>query len=320
MKVAAEQRKKDFRTIFELWHESPQMKIQEIVNSLGLNWRTVRSRIDEALDNEYIVGPCLKKKSFENLGEKMYFIKCENPEKTDITFREDDNIVYHARLDGFCNLWTMSKDKIAVDGDVLAGGLPTDYYVSFPPNWTWGMGFNSIRTKVETFNLNTYTPKHILTNHWDKTVEWTELDEILYREFKYNFRKPLLTVREKHKIWWGDIYDWLEKVPECCQILTYYYPASISAYDQYMFMIETDYEDFIIELFSQFPTSTVFFKIKDILFSYMHIDRQYLRNPESGTDNLSQMNISSIMEDLLEKNIIKNVSRAYIAYCWRKSL
>ena len=99
----------------------------------------------------------------------------------------------------------MSKKRFAVDGDVFIGGLPTDYYVLFPPDWTWDMGFNSMRKGIEAFNPDAYTPKYTLKNHWDKTVEWTEFDETLYREFKYNFRKPLLTVRENTRFGGGHI-------------------------------------------------------------------------------------------------------------------
>jgi hypothetical protein len=33
-----------------------------------------------------------------------------------------------------------------------------------------------------------------------------------------------------------------------------------------MFMFETDYEDFIVDLFSELPTSTFFFKVANKLF------------------------------------------------------
>jgi hypothetical protein len=267
--LTLQEKVKIYRQIFNVMYWYPRIYGRAAYKRAELKQNIYGPKLIEALKYQYIVGPCLKKKSFENLVEIMYFIKCKNPRRTNFDFREDNNIVYHARLDGFCNLWTISKERIAVDGDVLIEGLPTDYHVSFPPDWTWDMGFNSMRNKIEAFNPDAYTPKYILTNHWDETVEWTELDEILYREFKYNIRKPIAPIMKKYNIQRATIKEWLKNVHEYCDICTYFYPASISEYDSYIYMFETDYEDFIIEVFSQLPTSALFFKIKDITIAYI---------------------------------------------------
>lgn len=46
---------------------------------------------------------------------------------------------------------------------------------------------------------------------------------------------------------------------------TRYFPEGAKAYDPYLFVFETDYEDFIVDLFSELPTSTFFFKVSDKL-------------------------------------------------------
>ena len=54
------------------------MEIQEIGEILELNYRTVKSRIREAVTQGYIVGPQLRKKSFMNFITYEYLVNCED--------------------------------------------------------------------------------------------------------------------------------------------------------------------------------------------------------------------------------------------------
>jgi hypothetical protein len=150
-------------------------------------------------------------------------------------------------------------------------------------------------------------------------VEWDSKDELLYKYFKYTLRKLLTSVMKDYRITGWEIYSWLETLPECCSITTSYYPDKAQAYDHCLFMFETDYEDFIIDLFSEFPASSWFFKVSDKLFLYAHVRRKYIRS----SNLLSAPNRSFIPllgNKLLERGILKSKARASIEYDWGKDL
>jgi len=159
-----------------------------------------------------------------------------------------------------------------------------------------------MREDVENFIPEDYKPKGIIKTHFDEPVKWDSEDEILYRYFKYNLRKKLSPVMKKHLISGTKLYAWLERLPEYCTIFTGYYPETLSAYDPYLYMVETDYEDFIVDLFSELPTTSTFFTISDKLFIY------------------KELYIPLLLNELLNKEIIKSKARSITEFYWAKDL
>ena len=124
---------------------------------------------------------------------------------------------------------------------------------------------------------------------------------------------------KKHRIPKDKIFEFLERLPETCTIATHYYPETLAAYDPYISMFETDYEDFLIELFSEFPTTSSFFKVSDKLFVLSYIPKQYTRTADPATP-LEKLLIPLQMIELLKKGIIKDKARAIVEYSKGKEL
>jgi hypothetical protein len=192
-------------------------------------------------------------------------------------------------------------------------------HVSFAPPHSWEEAKKIMWEKVEKFDFEHYEPKGIIKTHWDEQIEWGEEDEILYRYFKYDLRKPLNPlIKKRHTK--NNIYNWLKKLPECCSIITKYYPQTRSAYDPYIFVFETDYEDFIIDVFSEIPTSPVFFKVSDKLVLYAYVARDFLRVNNQPISNITRVHIPLLIRRLLREGIIKNEMHALVDYYWTKDI
>jgi hypothetical protein len=172
---------------------------------------------------------------------------------------------------------------------------------------------------VERFDPADYEPKGIIQTHYDEQIEWGEEDEILYRYFKYDLRKPLDPLIKKGYTK-NKIYKWLKKLPECCSIITKYYPQTRAAYDPYIFFFETDYEDFIIELFSEMPSSGLFFRVADTLVLFVQVERELLRRVDSDITEITQLHIPLLTRSLLKKGIVKSRAHALVNYHWRKDI
>ncbi|MGC1121125.1 MAG: hypothetical protein WBA22_08520 [Candidatus Methanofastidiosia archaeon] len=319
MRLTWEQKKRQFRIIYETLYDTPRSQVSDIATVLNVTRKTARGRLEEAFDMGHIVGPHLKRKSFANFKEYVYLLKCKDPLELYLQYSEDQDIVYHAGMDGFSNLWVISKKEIEVDG-LLYSGRRSDYYLSFPPDCSWDESAAIMRQMIREFNSEDYVPQNLIQTHWDEHIVWNDADETLFREFKYNFRRPAEPIARSHHMWSGTAHEWLEHLPRYCTIATYYFPESRAAYDPYLFMFETDYDDFIIDLFSQLPTTSFFFKVSDKLFAYLFVDRQHLRNLDAGVNDVSQLHIPLLIRELKKRKIVRNHARALVAYHWRKDL
>ncbi len=320
MRTSLEERRRQYRVIYENILETPRIKPKPLSRIMRKRPSVVETRIQEAFNLVYVSGPHLRKLSYKNFKEYMYFINCEDPFELYLKYSEDNRVVYHARMDGFSNLWVISKEKIDVE-DVVIEGYRSDYYISFAPDHSWEKAIKIMWEKIKNFSTDDYQPKGIIKCRWNRLIDWDENDEALFRYFKYNLRKPLSPmIKRSHKIPEGKIEQWLRRLPETCTIATVYFPKKLSAYDPYLYMFETEYEDFIIELFSELPTSSLFFRVSNKLFSRLYLDRQYLRNFDSPLDDVNQLHIPLMLRELTKMGILQNRTRAEIANHCRKDL
>ena len=314
-----EERKQQYWSIFELLNRDPRIYIKDIALKLKIDPNTASNRLAEALAEKYFSLPQVRKCSYQNMIEYVHFIDCKNPLELFRQYQEDTNVVYHARMSGFASMWITSKEKIDFEG-VVIDGPRSDYYVSHPPNHSWKQAIQIMQRKTEAFSPKVYQPKEIIRNHWNETIEWDETDEILYREFKYNLRKKFSSIMRTHHISANRIYRFLGRMQEYCTVFTRYFPETIMYYDPYLFMFETDYEDFIIELFSELPTSSFSFKVADRLFLYANIERTSIREPGRYMSDISQLDIPLLVEALLKKGILRSEEHTLVEYYWAKPL
>ena len=320
MRVSIAEKKKHYRIIFQLLTEDNRIFIKEISKAIEISNRKAGNRLREAFKKGYIVGPHIRKRSYLPFVEYVYFVRCKDSLEQYLKFKEDQRVIYHAVMDGFANLWVISKEEIDIEGDVLVGGPRSDYYMPTAPDHSWDTAVQIMRKKVEDFNQKEYEPKGYIENHWNETIEWDEEDEILYRYFKYNLRKSFTSIMKKYKIAKEKIIEFLERLPKACTILTSFFPETISAYDPYIFVFETDYEDFIIDLFSELPTSCLFFKVSGKLVLYAYVDREQVKSIDLHVPDISKMHIPLLIRNLIKKGIIKSKERAAVAYHWRKDI
>ena len=316
MRATDKEKRRQYRTIYRLLYENPRITLKDISKIIGVFFG--KNRLNEAFEQGRISIPQIRKKSSKNFSEYVYFANCEDPLELFLQYCEDQRVSYHAVMQGSPNLWVISKEEIVIDGDVLVGGLRSDYHISFAPNHSWGTSIKIMRGRVSNFDPEDYQPKGTIETHWDETIDWDEKDEELFIYFKYNMRKPLTPFIKESDITAEKIKKWLKRLPECCTIITRYYPETRAAYDPYIFIFETDYEDFIIDLFSELPTSCLFFKVSDKLILHAYVDREFLRKVGSDTNDIPQLHIPLLIRDLSKKGVLRRADWATVAYHYRK--
>lgn len=310
MRTTLEQRKRQFRAIYDILYENPRIFALDLSLLLHMNRHVVTNRLEEAFNSGYVLLPHLRKRSFKNLREYMCIAHCNHSMRTYIQYVEDTNVIYHAKLLGYFNFWVTSKEKVAIDGEVIAEGYRSDYYVAHAPDHTWERAVGIIHKKIEVFDPADYVPRGYIKTHFDEMADWDTEFEMLYRECKYNLRKKETPIRTKYLISAGKMRKWYQKFPEYCTVVTRYFPDGFSAYDSHLFMFETDYEDFIVDLFSELPSSSIFFKVGNKLFLYGDVPRHFMRSVDLSK-GVNRLHIPVLMEKLWEKGIIKNEGEEY---------
>lgn len=321
MPTSLEAKIRHYRMIYEiLVSQTPRISVKDISSILHVDPRTASSRMKEALDQGYIAGPQIRKRSYANMKEYMYFISCENPFPKYLNYSQDERVVYHARMAGFASLWIVSRAPLDIEEPVVLEGCRSDYHLSYAPDHSWGYAMEVMKNSLEAFDFHGHQSAHILKSRCDMCIGWDDEDESLYQYFKYNLRNPFSPVMRRHLITSGKIYTFLEKLPSRCTIITHYFPEGIAAYDPYLFMFDTEYEDFIIEVFSLLPTSCFFFKVSDRLLLLAYVKRHLLRYDGLTMSDVGQLQIPILMKLLLEKKIIRSEDHAIVEYHWAKDL
>jgi hypothetical protein len=317
MQISQEERQRQFRIIYENLQEIPRISYLDLSLILETNKKTAGLRFRDAIKKQIIIGPQLRKKSFENLKEYMYFVTCKDPELFYLSYREDPNIIYHAKTMGLYNLWVVAKEKIDIKGDIICEGYRSDYYISYAPDRGWDAAMKIIDKKVKAFDTKNYEPQHFIETHLDETILWNETDQILFEYFKPNLRNPFSKMMKNQEIFSERIYRFLRELPDKCTVFTAYFPEGLSSYDPYLFMIETDYEDFIIDLFSGLPSTSTFFKVNDKLFVYIDVPKEYMRTRDLKIVP-NELYIPHFLMNLRKRGIVKSSECVIVEYYWRK--
>ena len=315
-RVTEKEYRRDIRTIYDTLWENPRGPDSTISTILGAKIAAVRTRM--AYEAGYIVGPEIRKRSYKNLKEYMYFINCKNPELLYIKLRDDPKVVYHAKTSGCYNMWIVAKERMDIKGEIVLEGYRSDYCIPYAPDHSWKTTLGIMRKKADNFNPDTYQHQDTIRIHLDDIINWNEEREIFYRYFKYNLRKPFTPLARKG-LSKKKADEFFNNLQTTCTIHTSYYPDSLSAYTHYLFMIETDYEDFIINLFSELPSSVSFFKVSKRLFASTYVPQQVVRNQDLKVTPKRSC-IPLLLIDLLEKGIIKFKDYSIVEYAWAKSL
>jgi hypothetical protein len=165
-----EKKRRRSRASYELLftnHRIPNYKI-----SKKLHFRAVSKVIREAHENQYIIGPEVRKCSYSNTLEYAYFFNTEEPDITYMKYREDPRVIYNAQLYGFCNSLVISREEIDVEGEIVLGGPRSDYYIPYTPNQSFERALQNMQEKIENFNPHNYTPRGFIKTHWKETIKW----------------------------------------------------------------------------------------------------------------------------------------------------
>jgi len=70
--------KKQYRIIYESLDEDPRIQMKDLSTILGVNRNSASKLVEKAFEQEYVMIPQIRKRSYANLKEYVYLANYEN--------------------------------------------------------------------------------------------------------------------------------------------------------------------------------------------------------------------------------------------------
>lgn len=296
---------RDLYGLFSFVNKDPRISLSEIGRQMGIDRRTATSWWKLAVENRIIIPPILRKKSFLNFREQVYFLKVRDPHKLFKKLVDDKNITYYMVQTGFSNFVITAKKKIDPPGEIIFSGERSDSFVSTPMNCTYEEAARRISQKLD--HIDDDPQPSPLVYHDTIYESWDKNDELIYRELCNDMRKPLLPLMKKYHLYSDKIMNWIKNRDQFGQTFTFFYPEGEGAYLPIIYAMKTEYDTLIIDLFSRLPVNSVFYRIDKYLLLTIYIPFRYFL----------RLLIRKVFSDLGEANLIEDYDNAVIEYHYR---
>jgi len=310
------ERRRVYRLIYDTFCETPRIKPALLANKLQETQNKTEKLIEKAISKGILYYPQIRKRSYQNTREYTHFLKDPNAFQLFTDLIEDNRVLYHAYITGHFNLWLLTNRKIPFENSIFEG-YRTDYYFTKAPDQSWDTGIKSIHTLIDSFDPEKWNPVNYCQSHLHEKIYFPPEYEIMYHYFKFNLRKPLTPLMADYKIPIDTITHFLDDIPKLFTVTVSYYPAGIKSYEPRLYKIDTKYHDFIIDLFSELPTTSLHFKVRNSLFTLLFIERELIRTKESF-ESIEELHIPWLMYKLKKKGIIDRETHGLVNCHWNK--
>lgn len=300
---------KDPYEIFEILLEDPRIPKSQMTRIFNVNPKTFEKWWKAAIEKGIIILPVFRRKSFLNFREYFYFLRVEDPHRLYKSLqRESESLTYFSVQTGFCNFQIISNEPIAPEGEIILSGPRSDYFVTTPPNCRFEKGVKRIEDLLQ--DLGSLTPRDSPLQCHDITFEpWDEMDEAIFREICHNVRKPFASVVKSAGTYNDKAWSWFRNRDKFGDTITMFFPKGESSYQLSLYCIETQHDSLIIDIFSQLPTSSVFYRIRDKLMMCIYLP--FFPSPEA---RIIPFEVLSVLK---RKELVDDYTNSVVQYGYR---
>ena len=251
---------KDPYEIFNLLLKDPRIPKTQMTRIFNVNPKTLDIWWKAAIEKRIIIPPVFRRKSFLNFREYFYFLKVRDPHELYESLQENSELTYFSVHTGFCNFQIISKEPIDQEGEKTLCGPRSDYFVTIPPNCSFKESFQRIEQLLQ--DLNSLTFRESPLQYHDTTFEpWDEKDEAIFWKIYNNVRIPFASVVRSAKTYNDKAWSWFRNRDTFGDTFTMFFPKGEGSYVLSLYVIKTEYDSILIDIFSNFPTSTIFYRL-----------------------------------------------------------
>jgi hypothetical protein len=172
------------------------------------------------------------------------------------------------------------------------------------PFITWEQALLKISTLLTE---EPYEKKAFFTSE-PRIPDWDEEEWEMFYYFTHDLRKSFNELRKKIPISWRKYEAWKKSLFDHCIHFQAYYPQGYDAYNIKTFCFQTDYEPFIVDLFSHLPTTPVFSNIGDHIMLDISVPN----------DHQQQVKVFALISQMMENDIISDCKDGYTVIEWSR--
>jgi DNA-binding Lrp family transcriptional regulator len=291
MKRLSEEEKKYLQyQIYSFRYDDPWITNKKIARFVNRSVSTVNRYATRAEEQGILLNPHLRLKSYPGKTALLLF---EDKWKAFKELQLDAHIKYLSLYQGDWDILAVHEgidfSQISSYRKTVVEGIRGRIFTPKVKYTSWENCF------AEMENLLTQEKIEKSTFDWKpSTPDWNEEDWKLYHYFKPNVRRSFTTLRKTCPISWETYGRWKKSVRDYCAILVSYFPEGYHRYECLSLCFRTEYEKYIIGLFSNLPATPNFYKIGDYFFAGIYVPRDYQYS----------MKIFNIISRLIENQIV----------------
>ncbi len=301
----------DTYQLFRILLENPRIRKTQISKKFKVNPKTGEGWLNAAIQKRIIVPPVFRRDSYLNFREYFYFLQSDDPHKLYKHFQNDRRVTYFTVQSGFANFQIISKEPLELEEPVILQGPRSDYFVSVPPQTTYESAIARMQRKLETIDELADSLKNEpspLVYH-DTMFPWDDANEKIYLQFCNDYRKHLAKVLRNTGTYKDKIMNWIRTKEQFGDVIVMYFPRGEDHYLLSIYSIETNLDSLIIDLFSMFPVSTVFYRVKDTLMVCAYLP--FYPSPEG------RYTVNEVLSTLKEKELVRKYTNSIVQYHYR---
>lgn len=256
--------------LFQLIVEHPRIPRSEIAREFNINPKTAEIWWNHAIERHIVVPPVFRRRCYANFREYFYFLDVEDPHMLFNELQENEDISYFSVESGFANFFVIAKNSIDIEGEVMAEGCRSDYYVSIPPDHDFETAVSMIRRKLEALDYYKDSPSPLMQRDY-AYEQWDEKDEAIFQSICNDVRKPFSRILKETDTYSDKIMGWFRRRSEFGHTITMFFPEGDSSYILLRYLVETEKDSLLIDIFSELPTSTTFYRLNDKLVIALYL-------------------------------------------------
>ena len=292
--------------LFELLVEDPRIPKKEMSKIFNINLKTAEIWWNHAVERRIIIPPIFRKKCYRNFEEYFYFLKTDDPHTLYNELQESEEISYISVESGFSDLFVISKNPLKTS-DTVAKGCRSDYFVTIPKDQSFQTAISAIHKKLTTLDSFEEFPSPLI--HRNYAYEpWDEKDEAIFQILSNDMRISFSRVLRLAGTYSDKILKWFRRRDEFGNTITMFFPEGDSSYILLRYLIETEIDSLLIDIFSELPTSTTFCRVgKKLLISvYLPFNVE------------SRKIIRETMSVLKREGLVTDCTNSFVEYYYRR--
>jgi DNA-binding Lrp family transcriptional regulator len=300
------QQKELIRAIYRLRMKDPRMKTHEMARNLGVVRNTAYEYEKRAKEQGILFSPQLRLKMYNDVKEYVYALSSDDAYFHFHQLQKDARTCYVLFATGFIDFLIISSEQFSQRelqdlGEVKLMGTRSNYIYPTIPSYDYETAID----KIEELSKGEFEKSVLQVEYPGRRVKWKEIDWKLYKLLKYDLTKKYTELARDVKMSY-DGFRWsLRRILANSQVIVPYYPEGYSNYFRFYFMLQGEYEEMLIEMFSLISTCIPMYKVNDWILVYFNVYTLELADRFFG-----------ILFDLQDRGYIDRIKTAFPISYW----